>query len=115
MDFRFSIPLSERSLHLLQNVMVQSIQAHFIFFNQERQCKCNVTLRPLRVAAVCHGQTVSIMRSECVFVALLIQHAKRMHSIILSSVAFLGIPYFFTLGLSHKRHEFREEKLLNIK
>jgi hypothetical protein len=38
-----------------------------------------------------------------VFVALVIQHAKRMRRIILSSVACLAVPCFF-YTLSHKRH-----------
>ena len=39
-----------------------------------------------------------------VFVALIIQYAKLMLRILLSSVAYLTAPFFFTL--SHKRHEF---------
>jgi hypothetical protein len=43
----------------------------------------------------------------CVSVALVIQHAKRMCPIILSSVACLALQYFSTL--SHKRQDFREK------
>jgi hypothetical protein len=52
-EFRFSIPLSsESSLHLLQDVMIQSLQARFIFCNKESECKCNVTLSRVRVTTV---------------------------------------------------------------
>jgi hypothetical protein len=50
--------------------------------------------------------------SECVFIALAIQHAKRMRFIILSSVASLAPPHFS--ALSHKRKDGRK-KLLNVK
>ena len=36
---------------------------------------------------------VSITYSECISVALVIQHAKRMYHTILSSVAYLAVPY----------------------
>jgi hypothetical protein len=45
------------------------------------------------------GKAISITYSECVC-NLVIQHAKRMHRIIRSSVACLAAPYFSTL--SHK-------------
>jgi hypothetical protein len=41
-----------------------------------------------------------------VFVALVIQHAKRMRRVILPSVACLALLYFSTE--SHKRHDFRK-------
>ena len=49
----------------------------------------------------------SITCSANVFVALVIQHAKRMRLIILSSVACPDLLHFSTL--SHERHGYQEE------
>ena len=44
----------------------------------------------------CRGKGISITYSECVFVALGIQHAERMSRILLLFVACLALPYFST-------------------
>ena len=43
----------------------------------------------------CCGKEMSIAYPECVFVALVIQHAMSMRRIILSAVAGAALPYFF--------------------
>jgi len=53
------------------------------------------------------AKAVSVTHSECVSVALVIQHAKCMSRIITSSVACLVLQYFSTL--SHKRCDFRKK------
>jgi len=51
---------------------------------------------------------MSMIYSECVSVALNIQHAKCMCRIVSSSVACAVIQYFSTL--CHKCHDFRKKK-----
>jgi hypothetical protein len=55
----------------------------------------------------CRPQAIRVTYSECVSVALVIQHATRMRRIILSSVTCLALPYYFILSL--KRHVFRKK------
>jgi hypothetical protein len=61
----------------------------------------------------CSGKVINITLSECVSVVLVIQHAKRVRLIILSSVASLALPYFFTL--THRPREFRKKICLEHK
>ena len=44
----------------------------------------------------CRGKAICITNSECVFVALGIQHVTHMSRIILSSVVYLAVVYFST-------------------
>jgi hypothetical protein len=55
----------------------------------------------------CRGQAINITYSECVFVALAIQHECA--CAVLLSVACPAVRYFSTL--SHKRHDFRKKNI----
>jgi len=59
------------------------------------------------------GKAVSVTYSVCLFVVLIIQHARRMRHIISLSVACATVQYFCTL--SHQRHDLKKKEILNIK
>ena len=62
---------------------------------QYKQLKYDVKLSCVRVHTFCSCTAISSTYYECVFLALVIQHAKRMRHILLSSVASLAV-YFST-------------------
>jgi hypothetical protein len=53
----------------------------------------NITLRHVRETIVAVEKEKKIACCKCV-VGLIIQHAKHMHSVILTSVAYPAIPFF---------------------
>jgi hypothetical protein len=55
----------------------------------------------------CSGKAISFRYSECVFVALGIQHSMRMRHIILSFVVCVPLQHFSTI--SHIGHDFRKQ------
>jgi hypothetical protein len=75
---------------------------------QQDNVPINVTLRRVCVTTIAmEKQYVPYyLLTMRVYAALVIQHAKRKHLTILTTVAFLDLPYFSTL--SHKRHGFRK-------
>ena len=82
-----------------------------LLFTKKKKLCVNVLLTRVRETIVCSGKAIStITCSECVSVGLVIQHAKFMRRITLSSVVCSAALYFST-G-SHKRHGFREEKFI---
>ena len=66
-----------------------------VIFEEGRQCanKRNIDTRWRNQC--CHGQVICVSYSECVFVALVIQHGMCMRRIILSSVTCPLLTYFF--------------------
>ena len=74
-----------------------------IKFDEKGNVLINVTLSRVRVTIV----AVEKKYSECVSVALVIQHAKHMGGIILLSVACPAVPCLS--ALSRKRHHIRDK------
>jgi hypothetical protein len=63
----------------------------------------NVTFKRVRETVIA-AEKQRVLHILGMSVALVIQHSKRMHRIISSSVACMSVSYYFTL--SGKRHDF---------
>jgi hypothetical protein len=72
----------------------------------DTQCTCKRKNHARSCNHFCRAKPLSIMYSECVFVAFLIQPADPTRRIIWPSVACLALRYFFP-PLSHNLHDFR--------
>ena len=76
-------------------------------FKQDRQCTHNIILRRVRLTIVFREKGINNTYSECVYVSIATQHAKRIRRIVTCGLSGPPPPYFSTL--SHKRHEFRRK------
>ena len=74
--------------------------------NKTGNVRINVIFRRVHITVLAVEKLLVLHITECMFVALAIQHAKRMRSITLPTVASLSLTYFSTL--SQKRHNFRK-------
>jgi len=76
-------------------------RSHTVAYQQgrKRTFKRNVEARSRNHC--CHTKARSILYSECVSIALVIKHAKRIYHVMLSSVACLALPCYVVIrGLS---------------
>jgi hypothetical protein len=86
--------------------LIISIVKAGIIVKQDRQCSYNVTMRHVCATTfTLQKQSVLQLLSVCIL-DLVIQHAKGIRHIILSSVACPILQHFSTLP--HKRHNFRK-------
>ena len=82
---------------LAANHFVSLLHTEYLYrslLQQDTQCPIKVTLRRVRITVVVEN---SKSYSDCVYVALVIQHAKRMRRIILS-VASSVLPHYLIEG-----------------
>jgi hypothetical protein len=101
-----SCAINLRTVPRLKQSQLVLLQKHNFALKQDSKCTYirNVVARPRY--HFCRVKVISITYSQCMSVALDIQHAKRMRRLILHL-------YFSTLY--HKRHGLRTKTLLNKK
>jgi len=94
--------------NISQNLWTVYLRRHKLIIHRIQRQPMYV-YRNIKVPSCSHcrcGKAISITYSECVSVALVIQHAMHMHPIILSSAACPVLQISSTL--SHKGHDFRK-------
>jgi hypothetical protein len=79
--------------------------------NETGNVRINVTLRRNRVTIVA-VEKQEVLYILCASVVLVMQHAKRMCHIMLSSLVCLGVPYFSTLRVMLKTAQFSGGKVI---
>ena len=100
-DYMFRLTLATvRSFKIFPIISVLEIRNnwHQPVNNQGRQFTYKRNIQARSRNHCCSGKAISVSYSECVSVALVIQHAKLMRCMILSSAACLALPYFSTLS-----------------
>jgi hypothetical protein len=76
-------------------------------FKQDMQCRYKRNIDPRSYNHSCSGKAISITYSECVFVALGIQHSMRLRYVVIYGLC--GFTVFFYI--LHKQHDFRKKKM----
>jgi len=94
-----------RLSHLISLIII--LPSAYLYTEQEMQVKPSRHTVPLSRNHCCRGKAISIANSECVSVALLIQHANHMHHLFVCS---LSLPYF--VRLPYKGRDFRGKKYM---
>ena len=77
-----------------------------IYHKQDKQCKHKRNIVARSRKHCYHGKCINITFSECVSVAVVIQHAKRMRQNCIVICCLFDCTILYTL--SRKRHNFRE-------
>jgi hypothetical protein len=101
---------SWQNQYLTLQSLVVTLQTTMLTIKQDRLCKYDLTWKQIRATTVA-TEKLQALHILNVFVNLIIQHAKHMRSIILSSVACLAPPYCPTL--SHKQCNFLNKVTIN--